>query len=72
MMNMLSHLSEEKKELIAYRVLYEYVEQSTSLGELAVKKRIIRDVHYELMMEEMDGGHWKACVTYEEQTKCVD
>ena len=72
MMKLLFNLSEGKKEMVAYRLLYEYVEAQSDIEDVAAMIKISRDVRYELYLEKNIGGEMKACVMYEEQQKCIE
>lgn len=67
MFRILINLDDGKKEMTAYRILYEYVEQSILSGEMNNAERSIRGVQYTLSFE----GRWKACVEFENEKKCV-
>ncbi|MBS4176354.1 type II secretion system GspH family protein [Lederbergia citrea] len=72
MIHMLSNLQEGKKELVAFRLLYEHVEQQKPIEEKTSENRISRNIHYQLLMEKVGVEKWKACVTYEDQKKCIE
>ena len=72
MFKILGNLNEGKKEMIAYRLLYEHVEMHIPSGEINRDERMVRNVHYELSLERNSRGMWEACVFYEEKEKCMD
>lgn len=68
---MLTKLDENKKELIAYRLLYEHVEQYREGESSAITIKKNRGVEYEVSIEKNEDGSRKACVYYEEHQKCI-
>ncbi|MCM3111447.1 hypothetical protein [Lederbergia lenta] len=69
--NMLHQLNEEKKELTAYRLLYEHMEKQIKWKEGGRESRTIRNIDYELTLKEGREGDWIACVYYEEREHCL-
>lgn len=69
---MLNHLSEEKKELTAYRLLFEYVENQITMYDGMSEYRTVRNMEFELTLSLEGGeGGWSACVYYEELERCI-
>lgn len=68
---MLHQLNEERKELTGYRLLYEHMEKQMKRNEGGYGQRSIRNIEYELTLEERAEGGWIACVYYEEQQNCI-
>lgn len=72
MSNMLGHLKEGKKEMTAYRLMYEHAERHAAGGTMGSARIILHDTVFDLNIEENEKGDWKVCVGYEEKTHCVD
>ncbi|VEF47810.1 DNA transport platform protein [Bacillus freudenreichii] len=72
MSNMLAHLKEGKKEMTAYRLMYEHVEREVMSGTMGKGQVNWKNITYEFFIEENKKGDWKACARYEKKTLCVD
>lgn len=68
---MLDALNEGKKELAAYRLLYEQVEESVRLNDWRDRRMISRNIEYEFTFQDLRGKK-KACVSYEGKTACME
>lgn len=72
MANMLLHINEGKKEVIAYRLMHEHVEKQAAVGTPGNARIVLHDTVFDLYIEENHKGEWKVCANYEEKTICVD
>ncbi len=72
MTNMLAHLKEGKKEMTAYRLMYEHAEKHSKGGAMGKSSIMLHDTVFDLNIEENERGDWKVCVEYEEKTHCID
>lgn len=72
MSNMLAHLKEGKKEMSAYRLLYEHVEYQVARGTMDNGQVRWQNITYELFLENKKEGDWKACARYEGRTVCIE
>ena len=72
MTNMLTHLKEGKKEMTAYRLMYEHAEKHSKGGAMGEARIMLHDTVFDLNIEENERGDWKVCVEYEEKTHCID
>ncbi|MCJ7839317.1 hypothetical protein MUB24_00030 [Lederbergia sp. NSJ-179] len=70
--SMVNKLSEGKKEMMGYRLLYEYVEQYGFSNRSERVMRSSQGIQYELYFEEMSTGNGRACIQYENHQKCVE
>ncbi|KRG14954.1 hypothetical protein ACA30_05955 [Virgibacillus soli] len=68
--SMMNKLSDGKKEMIGYRLLYEYVEQHPISEYPEKENRLSQGIQYELFYEGKAGSR-RACFRYEDQQKCV-
>lgn len=71
LINMLSNVHEEKKEMVAYRLLYEQVEKQTFLGQNGSRKAHWNGVEFNMTVEWKQNGRWHACVAYEGEEYCI-
>ncbi|GIN73560.1 hypothetical protein J14TS2_40350 [Bacillus sp. J14TS2] len=69
--SMMNKLSDGKKEMIGYRLLYEYVERSPISKYPLRETRLSQGIQYELFYEEKTGNR-RACFRYENRQKCVE
>lgn len=68
---MLDTLNDGKKELAAYRLLYEQVEESVQLNEWRNRRMIRGNIEYIFTFQDFQGKK-KACVSYEGKTACME
>ncbi|MBM7713798.1 type II secretion system GspH family protein [Siminovitchia sp. FSL H7-0308] len=68
---MIDVLSEGKKELTAYRLLYEQVEESIWLNDWENRRLIRENIEYVFSFHDVQEKK-KACVTYESKTVCME
>lgn len=68
---MMNKLSDGKKEMIGYRLLYEYVEQYPVSPHPLKETRLSQGIQYELFYDE-NAENRRACFRYEDHQKCVE
>lgn len=64
---MINKLQDEKKEMVAYRLIYEALVPLENLNDPVKVVRKNRGIVYEVIISQE-----KACVHYEEQIKCIE
>lgn len=72
MSNMLHQINESKKEMNAYRLMYEQTEKLQDLEALGSDKLTWLQTEFTIIMEKTQKGDWIVCAQYEEKSHCVE
>lgn len=72
MFKMLLNIQEGKKEMMAYRLLYEHVEKQAALGLPGNGQTIWKNIEFTMNLEMNRHGVWHACVAYEKKKHCIE
>jgi hypothetical protein len=69
---MLAVLNEGKKDVAAYRLLYEQIENAAGLDEWGGRRVVRGNIEYAFSFHDVSEEAKKACVHYEEKTLCIE